>query len=75
VHGIVQLEEMLVVNRTPLYYSREGTRSRAELIPISDTMFALGESTHVEFVRDGNRVTGVRILTPDGQVAVVPRTK
>jgi hypothetical protein len=58
-----------------LYYTREGTRARTELLPITDTLFALGEATHVEFVHEGNRVTGVRFLTPDGQVAVLPRTK
>jgi hypothetical protein len=58
-----------------LYYTREGMRGRTELLPITDIEFALGEATHVEFVHEGNRVTGVRFLTPDGQVAVLPRTK
>jgi hypothetical protein len=50
-------------------------RGRTELIAITDTIFALGEATHVEFVHDGNRVTGVRFVSPDGQIADVPRTK
>jgi hypothetical protein len=58
-----------------LYYTREGMRARTELLAITDTLFALGEATHVEFVNEGNRVTGVRFLTPDGQVAALPRTK
>lgn len=58
-----------------LYYTREGMRGRTELLAITDTLFALGEATHVEFVHEGNRVTGVRVLTPDGQVAALPRTK
>jgi hypothetical protein len=58
-----------------LYYTREGVRARTELLAITETLFALGEATHVEFVSEGNRVTGVRFLTPDGQVAALPRTK
>jgi hypothetical protein len=58
-----------------LYYTREGTRARTELLPITDTTFALGDATHVEFVVEGNRVTGVRFLTPDGQVGMMPRTR
>jgi hypothetical protein len=65
----------IVVDGGKLYSTREGARSRTELVPITDTLFALGDATHVEFVREGNRVTSVRFLTPDGQVAVVPRTK
>ena len=65
----------VIVEGGKLYYTREGMRGRTELLAITDTIFALGEATRVEFVLDGNRVTGVRFVTPDGQVAVVPRTK
>jgi hypothetical protein len=65
----------VILEGRKLYYTREGMRARTELLAISDTLFALGEATQVEFVHEGNRVTGVRFLTPDGQVAVLPRTK
>jgi hypothetical protein len=58
-----------------LFYSREGMGGRTELIAISDTLFALGDAAQVEFVRDASRVSAVRILTPDGQAATIPRTK
>jgi hypothetical protein len=65
----------VLVEGGKLYYTREGMRGRTELLPITDTEFALGEATHVEFVYEGGRVTAVHFLTPDGQVAVLPRTK
>jgi hypothetical protein len=65
----------VIVDGGKLYYTREGMRGRTELLAITDTTFALGEATRVEFMHEGNRVTSVRFLTPDGQIAVVPRTK
>jgi hypothetical protein len=58
-----------------LFYTRAGGRSRDELTPTSDSTFALGEATRVEFVRDGSKVVSMRFLTPDGQIAVVPKTR
>jgi hypothetical protein len=58
-----------------LWYQRDASRPREELIPVEADVFALGEATRVEFVRDGGRVTAMRLTNPLGQVSTLPRTK
>jgi hypothetical protein len=58
-----------------LWYQRDASRPREELIPVGAETFALGEATRVDFVRDGDRVTAMRMTNPLGQVSNFPRTK
>ena len=57
-----------------LFYHRSAERPGEELTPLSDTTFALGEASRVEFVPEGSRVVAMRVRTPDGQVSTIPRT-
>jgi hypothetical protein len=58
-----------------LWYQRDALRQREEMTPVDAQTFALGEATRVEFVRDGGRVTAMRMTNPLGQVSTFPRTK
>jgi hypothetical protein len=58
-----------------LWYQRDATRTREELTPVDSRTFALGEATRVEFIREGARITGMRLTSPLGQVSTFPRTK
>jgi hypothetical protein len=58
-----------------LWYQRDAARPREELTPVDAHTFALGEATRVEFVRDGSRVTSMKLVTPLGQVSTFPRTR
>ncbi len=57
-----------------LYYRRDTTRVPEELTPLPDGAFALGEATRVEFVREGGRVTALRMITPGAPLSTFPRT-
>lgn len=58
-----------------LYYRRDTTRAPDELTPLPDGAFALGEATRVEFVREGGRVTAMRMITPGTPPSTLPRTR
>jgi hypothetical protein len=58
-----------------LWYQRDTSRTREELIPVNERTFALGEATRVEFVRDGARITAMNLVNPLGQISTLPRTR
>jgi retinol-binding protein 3 len=58
-----------------LWYQRDHSRPREELIPVSSTEFLLGEATRVEFLRQGDRVVAMRITAPGTLTSTFPRTE
>lgn len=57
-----------------LWYQREANRAKEELTPIDDRTFALGEASRIEFLREGGRVTGLRLSVTPELGSVFPRT-
>jgi hypothetical protein len=58
-----------------LWYQRDTDRPREELTPVDTGIFALGEATRVEFIRDQSRVVAMKLVTPLGQESTYPRTR
>jgi retinol-binding protein 3 len=58
-----------------LWHQRDANRPKEELVPIDDHTFAIGEVSRIEFLRDGGRVTGFRLLATPEMVSTYPRTR
>lgn len=58
-----------------LWYQRDATRPREELVPVSADTFIMGEAIRVDFLRDGNRVTAMRLSQSGAPASTFPRTR
>ena len=57
-----------------LWYQRAANRAKEELTPIDDRTFALGEASRIEFLKEGTRITGVRLYMTPSIISQFPRT-